>query len=56
VEEIRIIANEIYICYSYVEVVENMRTLACKSICPVYQSHSHPMQVHGEDIIARDPS
>jgi Glycosyl transferase family group 2 len=31
--------------YSY---VENMRTLACMSVCSVYQSHGHPVWVHGE--------
>jgi hypothetical protein len=36
--------------YSY---VENMRTLACLSVCSVYQSHGHPVWVHGEGICVR---
>jgi cellulose synthase/poly-beta-1,6-N-acetylglucosamine synthase-like glycosyltransferase len=36
--------------YSY---VENMRTLACMSVCSVYQSHGHPVWVHGEGICIR---
>ena len=36
--------------YSY---VENMRTLACMSVCSVYQAHGHPVWVHGEGICVR---
>lgn len=36
--------------YSY---VENMRTLACLSVCSIYQSHGHPVWVHGEGICVR---
>ena len=36
--------------YSY---VENMRTLACMSVCSVYQGHGHPVWVHGEGICVR---
>jgi hypothetical protein len=36
--------------YSY---VENMRTLACMSVCSIYQSHGHPIWVHGEGICVK---
>jgi Glycosyl transferase family group 2 len=36
--------------YSY---IENMRTLACLSVCSIYQSHGHPVWVHGEGICVR---
>lgn len=36
--------------YSY---VENMRTLACLSVCSIYQSHGHPVWVHGEGICVK---
>ena len=36
--------------YSY---VENMRTLACLSVCSIYQSHGHPVWVHGEGMCVR---
>ena len=36
--------------YSY---VENMRTLACLSVCSIYQSHGHPVWVHGEGMCIR---
>ena len=36
--------------YSY---VENMRTLACMSVCSIYQGHGHPVWVHGEGICVR---
>ena len=36
--------------YSY---VENMRTLACLSVCSIYQSHNHPVWVHGEGMCVR---
>jgi cellulose synthase/poly-beta-1,6-N-acetylglucosamine synthase-like glycosyltransferase len=36
--------------YSY---VENMRTLACMSVCSIYQAHGHPVWVHGEGICVR---
>lgn len=36
--------------YSY---VENMRTLACMSVCSIYQSHGHPVWVHGEGICVK---
>lgn len=36
--------------YSY---VENMRTLACMSVCSVFQSHGHPIWVHGEGLCVR---
>jgi Glycosyl transferase family group 2 len=39
--------------YSY---VENMRTLACMSVCSVYQSHGHPVWVHGEGLCVRASS
>ena len=47
------ITIEIYIYYSY---VENTRTLACMSVCCVYQSHGHPVWVFGEDITSKDSS
>lgn len=36
--------------YSY---VENIRTLACTSVCSVFQSHGHPVWVHGEGMCVR---
>jgi hypothetical protein len=36
--------------YSY---VENMRTLACMSVCSVYQSSGHPVWVHGEGMCVK---
>ena len=36
--------------YSY---VENMRTLACMSVCSIFQSHGHPVWVHGEGICVK---
>ena len=30
-----------------------MRTLACLSVCSIYQSHGHPVWVHGEGICVR---
>ncbi|MER5174838.1 MAG: glycosyltransferase family 2 protein [Candidatus Nitrosocosmicus sp.] len=36
--------------YSY---VENMRTLACMSVCSVFQSLGHPVWVHGEGLCVR---
>jgi glycosyl transferase family 2 len=39
--------------YSY---VENMRTLACMSVCSIFQSHGHPVWVHGEGICVKASS
>ena len=36
--------------YSY---IENMRTLACLSVCSIYQSHGYPVWVHGEGMCVR---
>lgn len=36
--------------YSY---VDNMRTLACMSVCSIFQSHGHPVWVHGEGMCIR---
>jgi hypothetical protein len=33
-----------------------MRTLACMNVCSVFQSHGHPVRIHGEDIIVKDSS
>jgi cellulose synthase/poly-beta-1,6-N-acetylglucosamine synthase-like glycosyltransferase len=33
--------------YSY---VDNIRTLSCMSLCSIFQSHGHPLWVHGEGI------
>ena len=36
--------------YSY---VDNMRTLACMSVCSIFQSHGHPVWVHGEGMCVK---
>jgi glycosyl transferase family 2 len=36
--------------YSY---VDNIRTLSCLSLCSIFQSHGHPVWVHGEGLCVK---